>query len=176
MLQSIKRFGVLLLVILSIFAITTTALAEIMYVNANPTLNVRSGMGKNYPVVATLKNGTAVEVLERYASGWSEIKISGRRGYYVMTKYLKNKVPKADPDQAAADDRYGDLGYGSTGSKVRKLQQDLQNLGYSINVDGTFKNETQKIVRRFQQDNNLKVDGIVGPETRLKLYKKIMKR
>ncbi|AFQ44688.1 cell wall-associated hydrolase, invasion-associated protein [Desulfosporosinus meridiei DSM 13257] len=55
---------------------------------------------------------------------------------------------------------------GSTGSEIRMLQSDLQTLNYDVgSVDGIFGNKTNTAVQAFQRDQNLLVDGIVGPQT-----------
>ncbi len=54
---------------------------------------------------------------------------------------------------------------GSTGADVERLQRDLSQLGYQVGVDGIFGEATENAVKKFQQDNNLTVDGIVGPQT-----------
>lgn len=58
--------------------------------------------------------------------------------------------------------------YGQNGEPVGLLQQALVDLGYDLpqfGVDGIFLNETLKSVQRFQLDNNLSNDGIVGTLT-----------
>ncbi|MDO4290282.1 MAG: peptidoglycan-binding domain-containing protein [Eggerthellaceae bacterium] len=62
---------------------------------------------------------------------------------------------------------------GWTGDEVRKLQSALISKGYSCGscgVDGSFGSDTQKAVLKFQADNGLETDGIVGPKTQAKLY------
>jgi len=54
---------------------------------------------------------------------------------------------------------------GSSGDDVRELQKELKARGYSVTVDGDFGAATERAVRRFQQQNGLKVDGVVGPGT-----------
>lgn len=54
---------------------------------------------------------------------------------------------------------------------VKWLQNRLKELGYKISVDGSFWNDTDKIVRQFQKDKGLKVDGYVGANTVRKLLK-----
>ena len=54
---------------------------------------------------------------------------------------------------------------GSTGTEVKTLQSYLKKLGYAIDVDGGFGNNTKNTVIRFQTDNNLSPDGVVGPNT-----------
>ncbi len=55
---------------------------------------------------------------------------------------------------------------GSTGSDVKTLQIGLNEVyGSVIVIDGIFGNATERIVRQYQQDYGLVVDGIVGPAT-----------
>ncbi len=51
------------------------------------------------------------------------------------------------------------------GDDVRKVQQSLQQAGFEIEVDGFFGTQTDEVVRQFQQQKGLTVDGIVGPQT-----------
>ncbi|EZH64206.1 NlpC/P60 family protein [Geomicrobium sediminis] len=51
------------------------------------------------------------------------------------------------------------------GSEVRKLQSSLNTLGYSIQVDGIFGPDTESILKMYQEDQGLIVDGIAGPNT-----------
>lgn len=60
---------------------------------------------------------------------------------------------------------YRQVGYGSTGSAVNKLQSVLNQHGYSLAVDGIFGVKTQAAVRDYQKKYGLKLDGIAGPET-----------
>lgn len=60
---------------------------------------------------------------------------------------------------------YRQVGYGSTGSAVNKLQNVLNEHGYDLAVDGIFGPKTQAAVRDYQKKNGLKLDGIVGKET-----------
>ena len=49
---------------------------------------------------------------------------------------------------------------GSTGPEVKELQEALE-----ISADGIFGSDTEAAVMKVQTDNNLVVDGIVGPNT-----------
>lgn len=69
-----------------------------------------------------------------------------------------------------ASSRYPCKGW--TGSQVRAIQSALVAKGYSVGsagIDGDFGTDTDAAVRRFQSDNSLDVDGIVGPKTSAKL-------
>jgi len=55
---------------------------------------------------------------------------------------------------------------GLQGEDVKELQSKLESLGYDAGpIDGIFGPLTEKAVRKFQKDNDLVVDGIVGQET-----------
>ncbi|MBD2077604.1 peptidoglycan-binding protein [Phormidium sp. FACHB-592] len=58
------------------------------------------------------------------------------------------------------------LRLGSRGSEVSALQQQLNNVGYYVSVDGVFGPDTDRAVRSFQASNRLVTDGVVGPATR----------
>jgi len=61
---------------------------------------------------------------------------------------------------------------GSRGNEVRELQKSLNARGYDAgNVDGIFGAKVKGAVIKFQTDNQLKVDGIVGYEVRSLLNK-----
>lgn len=58
------------------------------------------------------------------------------------------------------------LKQGSVGSYVLYLQQKLQAKLFPVGtLDGVFGTNTANAVRTFQKENNLSVDGIVGPNT-----------
>jgi len=66
---------------------------------------------------------------------------------------------------------------GAIGSEVVKLQADLEFLGYNtgrIKFDGVFGDLTEGAVKLFQRFNDLKVDGWVGPKTKIVIYKKLL--
>lgn len=55
--------------------------------------------------------------------------------------------------------------FGSTGSAVRAVQQNLNVFGAGLAVDGIFGPLTQAAVQHFQATHSLDVNGIVGPRT-----------
>ena len=54
---------------------------------------------------------------------------------------------------------------GDHGPGVEELQRRLRDHGYEIAIDGTFGPGTDNVVREFQEDHGLMVDGVVGPAT-----------
>ncbi|MFC0471794.1 peptidoglycan-binding protein [Halalkalibacter kiskunsagensis] len=58
------------------------------------------------------------------------------------------------------------LRFGSNGKQVEELQQKLKEKGfYKSTITGQFARVTEQAVRDFQRASNIKVDGIVGPQT-----------
>ena len=63
------------------------------------------------------------------------------------------------------------LKVGSRGDAVSQVQQELLNRGYfNHSVTGYYGNITKSAVIEFQKDNKIGVDGIVGTQTRGKLF------
>lgn len=63
------------------------------------------------------------------------------------------------------------LGVGTSGQDVYELQGRLKYLGfYTGKIDSSFGGGTLKSVKWFQHDFGMKVDGVVGAKTKLKLY------
>lgn len=54
---------------------------------------------------------------------------------------------------------------GSQGEAVRQVQQRLRDRGWRITVNSVFDDATDVVVRKFQSEKRLVVDGIVGPKT-----------
>lgn len=86
---------------------------------------------------------------------------------------IKNQRPVI-LDRAAGHMATGDGGapwpgeylhIGSKGSNVAHVQQKLRERGWRITVDGDFGSQTDRVVRAFQTEKGLKVDGWVGPVT-----------
>ena len=62
---------------------------------------------------------------------------------------------------------------GARGNLTRIIQARLKDLGYSLGkVDGIFGEITERVVKRFQKDRKLLVDGIVGKNTWKELFRK----
>lgn len=64
---------------------------------------------------------------------------------------------------------------GCTGAAVKQLQEDLISLNCSCGTDGAdgiFGDETEKAVKKFQRENDLREDGVAGPLTLAAIKKK----
>jgi len=77
---------------------------------------------------------------------------------------IKNKTPEKE----GREEEMVLLRKGSKGQLVVELQKKLIALGYDLKpygADGDFGVLTDRIIREFQQDNKITVDGIVGSQT-----------
>lgn len=66
---------------------------------------------------------------------------------------------------AGTTTQVGPMKAGYQGYAVQVVQYRLRSYGYAIGVDGVFGPVTDRIVRLWQKQNGLYVDGIVGPQT-----------
>lgn len=62
---------------------------------------------------------------------------------------------------------------GSKGEEVKWIQKIYKDIGYDLEIDGIFGPITENITKKFQEDTNIIIDGIVGPETIGKLCESI---
>ena len=60
---------------------------------------------------------------------------------------------------------------GASGNITMLIQMALFIKGYNLSMDKKFGSDTARIVKQFQNDNGLSVDGIVGKNTFKKLFK-----
>lgn len=58
---------------------------------------------------------------------------------------------------------------GHKGDSVKWVQWYLTHNGYSVDIDGIFGNDTEEKTRKFQLNQGIAVDGLVGKDTRARL-------
>jgi peptidoglycan hydrolase-like protein with peptidoglycan-binding domain len=79
-------------------------------------------------------------------------------------------MAKKNVGRGQRDDKSGD-------SDVHTTQEALKETGhYQGEVDGKFGPQTQEAVKKFQKENGLKEDGIVGPKTKAKMQEKLKEK
>ncbi|WDV47119.1 peptidoglycan-binding domain-containing protein [Clostridiaceae bacterium M8S5] len=85
--------------------------------------------------------------------------------YNIMVKQLglKNKIYS---DYIFTQYGHRTLKKNRRGTDVVHLKRLLIKLGYTNDTIGVFNDKTQQEVKNFQRENHLKVDGLVGPNTR----------
>lgn len=75
-------------------------------------------------------------------------------------------LPKPAPKPATAVPAFpGPTRRGSKGAAVRAVQSRFKARGWRLTVDGDFGPATDSVVRAFQREKRLAVDGVVGPNT-----------
>lgn len=72
------------------------------------------------------------------------------RGYYFG--------PKSGPKQSVS-------GYYSHQSDLKRWQEQMKRRGWAITPDGLYGPATERVVRAFQKEKRLGVDGLIGPAT-----------
>ena len=120
-------------------------------------------------------NGYAIE-WKGFNYGCVKTKVAGRGWlYWYKLPFIHygavNETPLDDAPETTVRDLYYKKGNTMLrGEDVRKLQIDLNTLGYSCGTaDGIFGQKTSAAVSAFQKSKNLEVDGIVGSKTRAAL-------
>jgi len=76
-------------------------------------------------------------------------------------------IPGPKTDAAAVTIRKG-----AKGNLTKAMQAFLFFKGYTLAVDGIFGDITHEMVRKFQRDNRLSVDGVPGPQTFRRLIRR----
>lgn len=86
---------------------------------------------------------------------------------YNLTKY--DSVVEQEPEGNPYMEPVALLRNGMRGDGVRWVQYQLNAKGYNLIVDGIFGTKTESAVKDFQSRADIHIDGIVGPQTRIKL-------
>jgi peptidoglycan/xylan/chitin deacetylase (PgdA/CDA1 family) len=90
-------------------------------------------------------------------------------GYVVLR--LAPAAQAGDQGPVALFSFAGLIRRGEKGDRVRYLQEALRACGYEVSLDGVFGPMTEGAVKKFQRENGLYADGIVGPQTIRELSK-----
>lgn len=150
--------------------------ATVSLQNTSSRVNVRKRASASSAIVGTLKHGVEVSVLSDDGE-WGRIKTDTLSGY-VKSVYLRfsdetdvspSATPAPTPDTDQSD--YQTLQYGDSGEAVRKLQEQLQKLGYFNGTPlGNYRSQTTSAVQAYQSAMGLKADGIATPELQKMIF------
>jgi hypothetical protein len=139
-----------------------------VYADNGLPVKLRPTASADKPYLAKIKVGETVDVLSTLSSGWLKVKYAGQTGY-IMGKFVVTELPDGWEAVASGswDPQYDSMTFemGCAGDGVREIQTGLNRLGYSLDVDGDFGPATDDAVRKFQEANDLEIDGQVGPIT-----------
>ena len=131
-------------------------------------------------------NGNVITTVEGNTSGGYGVESNGDgvyiKRYNISTQYIPGfgrpnwgvVSSNAGNEEVSDTVSYPIIKLGSTGSDVKKAQQLLIAKGYSCGAagaDGDFGAGTYNAVKKFQTDNGLEADGIVGANTWAALLK-----
>lgn len=124
--------------------------------------------GKITTIEGNYKDSVARRTL---AVGHGNIRGYARPKYDISTA---SEAPSVSPSPAPVVAKtHATVRLNSYSDEVRVLQQYLNKVGYTLEVDGKFGLKTYAAVRNYQASAGLEVDGIVGPLTWASLEKKI---
>lgn len=89
-----KTYQCLWVVPLWLVFFTCYCFAEDIYVTGITNITMRTGPGVEHKIVAMLKSGTKLEIVE-YQKDWSQIKTKKEKTGWVLSRFLTQKVPAA---------------------------------------------------------------------------------
>lgn len=127
-------------------------------------------------VVACVKDGETLKGIVKEDNGWYELE----SGNWVAKKYVAlpatevivpphNTTPIDSSSATNSSDLFYVKGNLMQGERVRRLQTKLNYyklLGEPLEIDGLFGTKTMLAVQAYQEQKNLRIDGIVGGSTR----------
>ena len=123
----------------------------------------QEGVKKYYDVMADdyLKTKTVDDLLRKF--------VNYRDDRYASNPAYEEKIGK---QMGIIRDRMAPWS-AKRDNSISSIQSKLNELGYSSGkVDGVRGKKTDAAIRKFQKENGLKVDGIVGPNTKAVLFGK----
>jgi peptidoglycan hydrolase-like protein with peptidoglycan-binding domain len=160
-LNFLKSSAWLALAGISVFFATVTHAQTVStsYVTTNGScLRVREDANLHSRILDCIPNRTQLTTT-RIINGFAQLSPSG----FVSTPETRNAIFRNGYQNGYQSGTGGPviLGLGSRGSAVTEIQRAL-----GVEPTGYYGPTTTRVVREFQARNYLRVDGIVGPETR----------
>ena len=135
----------------------------------------KDGISDHVGLVLEVHNNNTIKTIE----GNTSIRNQSNGGMVMIRRRHRSVCcgfarPKGNESRDAVElDRYLKLSSPMMcGEDVKKIQFQLRKLGYSIKIDGYFGSQTNRVVRMFQKDRDLEVDGIIGSITWAEIFKK----
>lgn len=89
-----KKYPFLLIIFLWMVFFAHPLPAETIYVTGVTKITMRTGPGVENKIIAMLKSGTKLEIVE-YKRDWSQVQTDSGKTGWVLTRFLTSKVPDA---------------------------------------------------------------------------------
>lgn len=105
---------------LSVYAEGTYQVEEVQLqgtITTNSALNVRSGPGKNYDVIAKVGNDTVLTITGKADNGWYQVEIDGKTGF-VSDAYVNASSAESDTAQEKLEKEAGEPEEGYHGLRL----------------------------------------------------------
>lgn len=121
--------------------------------------------------------GSSILITSCLLAGFSTSQIALSNQKLPDAVKLAQATPTNSPSSTAETNNQRLLRPGNSGAEVKALQTKLKQLGlYTDDIDGDYGVSTRIAVSRFQADNNLPADGILGATTRAKLDAAVLQK
>lgn len=98
-------------------------------------------------------------------NNFQAVKVKFPREPRLIAQQIRQEIAIARRYQRFRTRTLPNLRFGNSGLPVRVLQRLLLANGYAVRVDGVYGALTESAVKAFQNQRNLRVDGVVGPGT-----------
>ncbi len=160
--------------LLAITLLTSTAImAETAYVSDELEIMVRSGKSADHRIVATLKSGKRINVIERdTASGYSRIKLSPTREGWVLSRLLR-KTPAAKSRLAKAESSLAELKakFNSSSKQLNEMNEQRGNLDTE---SSSLKTQNTALSRTLKKLKETSINAIKTLEERDQLQHRVV--
>ena len=176
-------FVKIILLTLTLLA-STAAMAEQAYVSDELEIMVRSGKSASHRIIATLKSGKRINVIERdRQSGYARIKLSGTREGWVLSRLLdktpsaKSRLAKAETELATLKKKFSDSSQQLTQLSKEKGSLDteasgLKELNTTLSRELTQLKETSSNAIQILEERNQLQQRVVTIERELESLKR----
>lgn len=166
------------------FLTSTVSMAQTAYVSDELEIMVRSGKSASHRIIATLKSGKKINVIENdRQSGYSKIKLSNSREGWVLSRLLhktpsaKSRLAKAETELATLKTKFSDSSQQLTQLSTEKGSLDtqtteLKELNTSLSRELTQLKETSNNAVQILQERNQLQQRVVTIERELESLKR----
>jgi len=125
----------LVIMLVIIFSGAGPALAETWYVTDSLEITLRTGPELDRKIIAMLKSGQAMEIVEK-GDEWSQVRLPGGREGWVLNRFIQEAIP-VKIQLADLRKKYDDLMVGAA-EPLKKLKEvNAENLSLRRNLEQT---------------------------------------